>query len=355
MLAPATTPNHYPYSSYPRGWYRMLWASDVKVGKITPMHFFGQDLIAFRDANKQVSVLNAHCPHLGANFAFGGKVEDGLLVCPYHEWHFDGEGNCVKIPYAKKQKCDAVKAKKWHTVERNGCIYMYYHPRGLEPDHEVPVFKEIGHKDWTQFKTLSWKLRVHPFELIENGVDLSHFKSLHGFEEALHLEKMTMNQHDFTTHTTGRKKIAFKILKTEVFTQYIGSGITYMYVTGTWDIMVTSSVTPIDEQYSEVALQMCFHKSRFIPWDILKGFILQKTLFGTFTPDFKIWENRRYIEKPPVMVEDGPIIKVRNWCAQLLESSDEVIAITKKPSPTHLPTAKPDCPSSEGPATNYVQ
>ena len=57
----------------------------------------------FRGESGQVYVVDAYCPHLGANLAVGGKVEGDCIECPFHGWQYRGEdGKCVKIGYADK-------------------------------------------------------------------------------------------------------------------------------------------------------------------------------------------------------------------------------------------------------------
>lgn len=56
----------------------------------------------FRGQEGQAHVLNAYCPHLGANLAVGGRVVGNCIECPFHGWRFEGsDGKCVKIPYAE--------------------------------------------------------------------------------------------------------------------------------------------------------------------------------------------------------------------------------------------------------------
>ncbi len=51
----------------------------------------------------QVSIVDAYCPHLGANLGVGGRVIGNCIECPFHGWQFDGEtGKCTSIPYASK-------------------------------------------------------------------------------------------------------------------------------------------------------------------------------------------------------------------------------------------------------------
>lgn len=63
----------------------------------------GEQVVVFRDQEGKASVLDAYCPHLGANLAVGGRVVGNCIECPFHGWQFRGDnGKCVKIPYAQK-------------------------------------------------------------------------------------------------------------------------------------------------------------------------------------------------------------------------------------------------------------
>ena len=61
------------------------------------LRVLGEDLIAFRDTEGRVGVLDPRCPHRGANLFFGRNEECGLR-CAYHGWKFDVEGRCVDLP-----------------------------------------------------------------------------------------------------------------------------------------------------------------------------------------------------------------------------------------------------------------
>ncbi len=63
----------------------------------------GQQVAVFRGQDGKAYVVDAYCPHLGANLAVGGRVVGGCIECPFHGWQFRGaDGKCVKIPYADK-------------------------------------------------------------------------------------------------------------------------------------------------------------------------------------------------------------------------------------------------------------
>ncbi|MDT5330296.1 MAG: hypothetical protein QOF31_1593, partial [Mycobacterium sp.] len=87
-------------SMRPTGWFQVAWSADLDVGDVKALHYFGEDLVAFRDLNGVVRVLDAHCRHLGADLSHGGCVVEGGIQCPLHGWVWSGaDGRNVHIPY----------------------------------------------------------------------------------------------------------------------------------------------------------------------------------------------------------------------------------------------------------------
>jgi cholesterol 7-dehydrogenase len=109
---------------YPNGWYVVALSNDLPVGAVKQVTCVGRELAVFRGEDGVAAVLDAYCPHLGANLAAGGTVEGNSLACPFHGWQFDKEGVCVKIPY-----CDHVPAgasvKKYTILEQNQQVMMW--------------------------------------------------------------------------------------------------------------------------------------------------------------------------------------------------------------------------------------
>lgn len=71
----------------------------------------GEQVAVFRAENGKAHVVDAYCPHLGANLAVGGRVLGDCIECPFHGWQFQGtDGKCVKIPYAEKGESCALTA-----------------------------------------------------------------------------------------------------------------------------------------------------------------------------------------------------------------------------------------------------
>ena len=57
----------------------------------------GERLIAFRDTEGRLGLIDEFCAHRGVSLWFGRNEECGLR-CPYHGWKYDVTGQCVDLP-----------------------------------------------------------------------------------------------------------------------------------------------------------------------------------------------------------------------------------------------------------------
>ena len=82
-----------------RYWHPFLLVDELPEADGAPVRvrLLGEDLIAFRDTNGKVGLLDERCPHRGASLFFAINQECGLM-CIYHGWKYDTEGNCVDMP-----------------------------------------------------------------------------------------------------------------------------------------------------------------------------------------------------------------------------------------------------------------
>ena len=138
------------------------------------------ELIVFRGADGRLSLLDRHCPHRGADLAYG-RLEDGGVRCLFHGWMFDGEGRCLETPGEPPESrlCSRVRQKAYPVQERGGIVFGYLGdgaPPALPaldcfvaPDSHVFAFK--GH------------LQCNWLQAVEVGIDPAHASFLHRFFE----------------------------------------------------------------------------------------------------------------------------------------------------------------------------
>lgn len=175
-------------SPRPTGWFQVAWSSDLAVGDVKSLHYFGTELVAYRGEDGAVRVLDAHCQHLGANLGFGGCVVENDIQCPFHGWKWNGEGRNTHIPYQDKPN-RIRRVRAWKVIERNESVYIWHDIEGRAPLWEVPkAFSALGsHIDGVTFfpltpaaRSLHARVRVHPQVIAENAVDPWHFRFVHG-------------------------------------------------------------------------------------------------------------------------------------------------------------------------------
>ncbi|MCZ6822371.1 MAG: Rieske 2Fe-2S domain-containing protein, partial [Deltaproteobacteria bacterium] len=140
-LDPGLPNARFPFPAYPNGWARVARSEDLGAKGVVPMRYFGRDLVLFRTEAGHARVLDAHCPHLGAHLGVGGTVEGEGLRCPFHAWHWGGDGRCLDVPYAKRIPRAAV-TRAWETCERNGFIFIWFHAEGDPASETIPELPE---------------------------------------------------------------------------------------------------------------------------------------------------------------------------------------------------------------------
>ncbi|MBV8083350.1 MAG: Rieske 2Fe-2S domain-containing protein [Chloroflexi bacterium] len=135
----------------------------------------GEKLIAFRDTNGQVGLIQNHCPHRGASLFFGRNEEAGLR-CVYHGWKFDVSGQCIDMPNepAESNFKNKVKATAYPCRERNGIVWTYMGPRSTPP--ELPML-EANMIESYQVSAL--QRECNWLQGLEGDFDTSHASFLH--------------------------------------------------------------------------------------------------------------------------------------------------------------------------------
>src|SRR5258708_6746176 len=65
--------------TYPRGWFMVARADELRAGETLSLRFFARKFVAYRTEAGQPVILDSVCPHMGADIAAGGKVDgDGV-------------------------------------------------------------------------------------------------------------------------------------------------------------------------------------------------------------------------------------------------------------------------------------
>ena len=138
----------------------------------------GEFLLAFRDSNGRVGIVDRRCPHRGADLFFGRNENCGLR-CVYHGWKFDVDGNCVELPTAPKGSRfkEKVTLLSYPTKETAGIIWVFMGPK-------TSALPEISKQEFTLlpeeniFVSKKWQ-ECNWAQSLEGGIDTAHLSFLH--------------------------------------------------------------------------------------------------------------------------------------------------------------------------------
>lgn len=299
---------------FPTGWFQVGYTDELEVGQVVPLHYFGTQLVMYRDENGSVRVLDAYCPHLGAHLGVGGVVEGACIRCPFHAWVFDGSGQCVEIPYAEKIPTNA-RVQSWPVQEVNGLIMVHHHIAGGDPAWEIPVAPEYTDPNWTDYVRRRWKIRSHNQDMAENSVDSAHFKYVHGTPEQPKT-RAEIEGHLFKVRSPVQYTTPQGAVEGQIASDSHGFGFSMVRFSGIVDTLILSSVTPIDGEYVDVRFSFKTKKmgNEQVTSNVANAFI--KEIERQMGQDIPIWENKIMMTPPMLCDGDGPIGLFRRWSKQ---------------------------------------
>jgi phenylpropionate dioxygenase-like ring-hydroxylating dioxygenase large terminal subunit len=160
-------------------WYPIQFSDKVS-SKPQRQRILGQDLVVYRDESGTAQVLSDLCVHRGAALS-GGWVKGGCLVCPYHGWEYERNGQCSKIPANLDQKAIPNRARvdSYPTQERYDFVWAFL---GDLPEEERPPLPDLPHFGDPQFKKMTgeYQWNVNYERAVENSADIAHAPFVHG-------------------------------------------------------------------------------------------------------------------------------------------------------------------------------
>ena len=99
-----------------RYWLPALLAEELPGPDCPPVRVeaAAEKLIAFRDTQNRLGLIDEFCAHRGVSLWFGRNEEDGLR-CAYHGWKYDVTGQCVDMPSEpdNPRLCQRMKLKSY--------------------------------------------------------------------------------------------------------------------------------------------------------------------------------------------------------------------------------------------------
>ena len=142
--------------------------------RVTLLH---EKLVAFRDSEGHIGLVQENCPHRNASLFFGRNEENGLR-CVYHGWKFDVTGTCVDMPSEPPGSTfkNKIRLAAYPCIERAGLVWTYMGPPEAKPSFPDIEWTAVpsSHRHVTRYlQECNW------LQALEGGFDTSHLAFLH--------------------------------------------------------------------------------------------------------------------------------------------------------------------------------
>jgi renierapurpurin 18,18'-hydroxylase len=180
----------------PNHWYAVAWTKDVKPNQILPCQLWHQEIALYRDSQNQIQAVEDICPHKGVSL-HKGEINGDRIVCGYHGWEFNPQGECVHIPYFPTgQKLPRACARSYPVREQYGIIFIFPgepHLAATTPLIDIPQFAA---PDWFMVP-IGAQFQAHFTICNENTMDVFHghlHKNIQGWFDPV-LIKLEDNDH----------------------------------------------------------------------------------------------------------------------------------------------------------------
>jgi phthalate 4,5-dioxygenase len=165
-------------AAFRRYWIPALQTSDISEADGAPVlvELLGERLVAFRDTDGNVGLLEEACCHRSASLMLG-RVEQCGIRCVYHGWKFAVDGTVLETPNVADPKFKTrFKAKAYPVHEAGGLVWAYLGPADKKP--AFPAWPFLGLPDANRINAYIVE-DCNFVQVVEGLVDSSHLSVLH--------------------------------------------------------------------------------------------------------------------------------------------------------------------------------
>jgi phenylpropionate dioxygenase-like ring-hydroxylating dioxygenase large terminal subunit len=304
----------------PQGWFCAIPSHRLPLRGVQPLRLFGHELVVCRTEDGRAHVYDATCPHMGAHLGYGGRVAGNSLICPFHEWKYAcDDGRCLEIPYARK--VPQVALGSWPTDEKNGVVLVYYDAEKRPPPYTFPSFEECsGTGGWQPISFLdkAYRVPVPCQDVAENAIDYPHVRAVHHMFKLPEPDAVEIEERDWQLQVNIRLPADVPLGKVSP------PGSVTVYGPGILGVRFDPPIpgvsgfelfcfSPIDEEMVELNVGYALRRAGAGEIDLplreaVKGYLVRAT-----EEDVRIWEHKRYLDRPVLCEGDAPIHRWRSW------------------------------------------
>lgn len=286
------------------------------------VELLGEPVVLWRSGGC-VSAGRDLCVHRGTRLSIG-RIQEDRLVCAYHGWQYNGEGQCALIPaHPDRKPPEKARIQMYRAEERDGLIWVSLG----DPSASVPTVPELSDPRFRKVVCGPYEVAAEAPRIVENFLDVTHFPYVHeGYLGDPHHAEIN----DYTVSMTpeGLVTSEIEVWQPDPDGTGIGRSVSYIYKVfrpltvyftkttgGSFSIVL--SVTPAARRKS-LAWMHVFMDYGAMPDEEVEAF--QSTIF---MQDMDILTNQHPEELPLNLADelslrsDRTSIAYRQWLKQL--------------------------------------
>jgi nitrite reductase/ring-hydroxylating ferredoxin subunit len=304
--------SRYPFP-IPFGWFQVCRPEEVSETATRALYCFDRHLVAWRDDQGELHVMDAFCPHLGAHLGHGGTVLGCRIQCPFHGWEFDDDGANVHIPYSTRTNKRA-RIRTYPVREVNGASLVWFHPDpDVDPLWDVPALPELEDPGWSGPVRREHTVQAHAQELGENAVDSAHFRYVHNVAEVPEIASYVTEGPVAEMRSLQKFPTPRGVVEGRIDSSGYGPGVSFIRFSGIIDTILVSSTTPIDASSCITRLDF-YTRADERTANVAEAFV--REVDRQFMEDMPVWEHKAHLVRPALADTDGPFMSFRKWYQQ---------------------------------------
>jgi phenylpropionate dioxygenase-like ring-hydroxylating dioxygenase large terminal subunit len=156
-------------------WYVAAFASEV--GRhLLRRKILGRNIVFFRTLSGRPVAFDDRCAHRSFPLS-AGTLDGDTLVCGYHGFRYDANGDCIQVP--SQPKCPkGIGVRNYALVERGPVVWIWMGNAQSADENTIPDQTWLTSAEWERSQGY-FPLGASYVSLHENLMDLTHLSYLH--------------------------------------------------------------------------------------------------------------------------------------------------------------------------------
>ena len=156
-------------------WYVAAFGNEIK-REFLQRTLLDKRIVMFRTEAGTPVALADRCAHRAFPLS-RGTLDGDTVVCAYHGFRYDAEGNCIEVPSAAK--CPkGIGVAQYRVIEKGPLVWIWMGDPALADESRLPEQAWLTQADW-ETSSGYFDLQSNYVSMHENLLDLTHLSFLH--------------------------------------------------------------------------------------------------------------------------------------------------------------------------------